>query len=249
MDMLHPARRLWKHRLHTCSLKSLEHHVLGCDREDDIEGWMIPQAYFSYLRTGERQLLEQILHHNRLDLLSLAAITNLALKAIDFPEKAAFEHGEDWYGLGTIFEQNRCMDKAALCYEQAIQAGLPHSLHQHCRRTLSLTHKRAGNWNEAVKLWAETPASQAGAPNWFELEELAKYHEHRRRDLISARDICRRAVTALEIKAATSDDDVSQHLAEFEHRLNRLERKIRKEKVCERQSPSYSRLLSQGLWQ
>lgn len=234
IDMLHPARRLWKHRLPDCSLKSLEIHALGCNRGEDIEGWLIPQTYFAYLQSGNRRLLEQILHHNRMDLLSLAGITSLALKAINYPEQAPFEHGEDWYGLGTLFEHHRHREKAAFCFERAMHIGLPQSLNRRCRRILSLTHKRAGNWEQAAKLWADTSAYEAGAAIWFELEELAKYHEHRQRDLLSARDICRRAITALEIKAATSNEDVSDNLAGFEHRLSRIEQKIQREKSCAR---------------
>jgi uncharacterized protein YprB with RNaseH-like and TPR domain len=236
LDVLHPVRRLWKHRLNDCSLKSIEASVLQFAREGDIEGWMIPQAYFSFLRTQNRDVMERILHHNRLDLLSLACITNLTLRAIDSPQKAPLEHGEDWFGLGTFFNTYHRTEEAVHCFERAMQAGLPLSLQKTCRRMLSLTHKRAGDWDNAVRLWEETSASSNGDATIFELEELAKYYEHRLRDLTLARGICRRAITMLEIKAALSKEETAEHLAQFECRLRRIERKLQREKICAKQS-------------
>jgi hypothetical protein len=240
VDVLHPARRLWRHRLNDRSLKSIERHTLGFQREDDIDGAMVPQAYFSYLRTGERRLLEQILHHNRLDLLSLACVTNLVLKSIDFPQQAPLEHGEDWYGLGTFFDHHRRVQEAVYCFGLAMQAGLPESLGRKCRRMLALAHKKAGNWDDAVRLWTESSRLSMAGSTIFELEELAKYYEHRVCDYNAARDICRRAVTSLEIQQATTDGDVSGDLSRFEQRLSRVERKVQREKVCAKQRFSHS---------
>ncbi len=93
-------------------------------------------------------------------------------------------------------------------------------------RRLSLTHKRKGDWDSAVTLWREE--ADDDAHNMFALEELAKYYEHRTRDLDGARDACRRAITMIEIKAATTSLDLTAHFDRFEYRLRRIEKKIRK---------------------
>ena len=51
LDLLHPARALWKLRLGSVRLVELERHVLdaprlGWHREDDVASAMIPQFYF-----------------------------------------------------------------------------------------------------------------------------------------------------------------------------------------------------------
>ncbi len=227
LDLLHPARRLWKHRLSDCSLKSLEAHMVGHIREDDIEGWMIPEAYFKYLRTGARETMEQILHHNRQDILSLACLAHLTFRAIDSPKEAPLEHGLDWYGLGTLLEQHRRMNEAVHCFERAIEMGLPEETRRRCLMTLSLTHKRRGDWNDAVRLWKETLSTNGEANTYFGLEELAKFYEHKRCDLISARDVCQRAIARIEIRAALSETNAVRRLENFEHRLKRIEKKIR----------------------
>ncbi|MCX7625649.1 MAG: ribonuclease H-like domain-containing protein, partial [Candidatus Sumerlaeaceae bacterium] len=46
LDLLWPARRLWRRRLGSCSLASLERHVLGVRRTNDVPGAEIPYIYF-----------------------------------------------------------------------------------------------------------------------------------------------------------------------------------------------------------
>ena len=45
LDLLTPARRVWRGRLESCSLKSLEYHVLDVQRDQiDIDGSLIPHC-------------------------------------------------------------------------------------------------------------------------------------------------------------------------------------------------------------
>ncbi len=230
LDLLHPARRLWKHRLGDCSLKSVEERTLGHTRVDDIDGWMIPEAYFRYLREGDRDSLEQVVRHNTLDVLSLACVAHMVFSAVDCPHDAPLRHGPDWYGLGTLFEQRGRTEEAAHCFERAMAVGLSEDLKHRCSRLLSLTHKRRGDWEDAVRLWQEgTKTGESAHHTLFALEELAKFYEHRRRDLRSAREVCRRAISMLEIRAALSETNMTRHLEDFEYRLRRIERKIRRQ--------------------
>ena len=229
LDLLHSARRLWKHRLESCSLKSVEEHVLGHARKDDIDGWLIPQTFFEYLREGDRNLLEPILSHNLLDILSLACVAHVILCAVETPDESSLHHAADWYGLGTLFEQHRRTDGAVDCFERAIKLGLPGDTLDRCSRSLSLARKRGGQWDEAVRLWEEAAGSDDTEHIIFALEELAKFYEHRRHDLHSARETCRRAITMLEIKAATLNVGFEQSFENFDYRLRRIETKIRRE--------------------
>jgi hypothetical protein len=230
LDLLHAARRIWKHRLDNCSLKSIEANVLDFFRVDDIDSWLIPQTYFEFLRTGERDLIEPVMHHNRLDILSLAFVAQMILSALDAPSEAPLHYGEDWFGLGTLFEKHRRMKEAVGCFERAMEIGLHENARARCMRLLSLTHKRKGDWDSAVRLWNEEAYDDSHT--LFALEELAKFHEHRRRDLSGAREVCRRAITMLEIRVATTDADLTRHFEQFEYRLRRIEKKIRRRENC-----------------
>lgn len=79
LDLLHPARALWRLRLGSVRLIELERHVmdparLGWRREDDIASAQIPQHYFDYLRGGPASPLAAVVRHNQLDLRGLAAL-------------------------------------------------------------------------------------------------------------------------------------------------------------------------------
>jgi uncharacterized protein len=74
VDLLHPARRLWKNIIQDCSQKSIETNILGIDRIDDIPGSLAPEIWFEFLKTGETDSLMGICDHNLSDIKGLASI-------------------------------------------------------------------------------------------------------------------------------------------------------------------------------
>ena len=78
LDLLYPARRLYRRRLPSCRLASLEAALLGLEREDDVPGWAIPPLYFDYVRGGRAEPLRAVFRHNALDILSLARLPDQA---------------------------------------------------------------------------------------------------------------------------------------------------------------------------
>ena len=75
VDLLHLARRMWRERLPDCSLGEVERGALGMRRSAaDVPGHLIPELYFTYLRSGDATPLRGVLHHNELDICSLAAL-------------------------------------------------------------------------------------------------------------------------------------------------------------------------------
>src|SRR4029077_21183923 len=82
IDVLHAARRVWGANPREmgkdgggCSRVALEQQVLGMRRLADIPGFEIPGRYFQFVRSGDARPLAAVLEHNRLDLLTLAALT------------------------------------------------------------------------------------------------------------------------------------------------------------------------------
>lgn len=74
LDLLHCSRRVFRRRLPTTRLQDLERHVLGFHRVGDIDGAAIPAVYFDYLRRGPTAPLQQVLEHNVLDVVTMAAV-------------------------------------------------------------------------------------------------------------------------------------------------------------------------------
>ena len=74
LDLLHLARRLWKHRLERVTLQHVEREILGLHRHDDVAGSLIPAIYFDFLHRGVLDGLAAVLEHNLLDVLSMVAL-------------------------------------------------------------------------------------------------------------------------------------------------------------------------------
>jgi uncharacterized protein YprB with RNaseH-like and TPR domain len=76
-DLLHLARRYWKrkHELKNCRLQTLEYALCGRRRRGDIPSYLVGDAYHRFVRTGDARHLEQVLHHNCVDLITLAQLS------------------------------------------------------------------------------------------------------------------------------------------------------------------------------
>jgi hypothetical protein len=97
-DLLTLVRALYRHRLESCTLRRVEERLLGYEREDPIGGAQAPDAYFAYLRTGFSPLLELVLEHNRLDVISLVHLHSLLLRRLQGADAAM--DAADWLALG-----------------------------------------------------------------------------------------------------------------------------------------------------
>ncbi len=83
LDLLHESRRRWRKQLPNCKLQTLEHYLCGRRRVGDIPGAAIPDAYHGFVASGDARQLRDILHHNRLDLLTMAQLIVLLLTGCD----------------------------------------------------------------------------------------------------------------------------------------------------------------------
>jgi uncharacterized protein YprB with RNaseH-like and TPR domain len=75
VDLLDQARARWKPLLPNCKLQTVELHLCRRPRHGDIPGSEIPQAYHDFVRTGDARNIKTIIHHNFLDIVTLAEIT------------------------------------------------------------------------------------------------------------------------------------------------------------------------------
>ena len=98
VDLLTLVRALYRHRLETCTLRMVEERLLGYERDDPIAGALIPDAYFDYLRRGSSALLDAVLEHNRLDVISLVHLHSRLLARLNGGD--AEMDASDWLALG-----------------------------------------------------------------------------------------------------------------------------------------------------
>jgi uncharacterized protein YprB with RNaseH-like and TPR domain len=196
LDLLFGARRLWKLRFESCRLVELENQILGMEREGDLPGAMIPYVYFEYLRTKEAFRVAPILHHNAIDILTLACLTAIVPWAFRSPETAPLSHGAEMVGLARWLRRGERHEQALQLFRRAIDKGLPDELLFKTLWDVALLEKKLGREAAALELYTEI-AGCRNAHRLAAIEELAKYYEHRERNYSMALEFTLSAI-ALE---------------------------------------------------
>jgi uncharacterized protein YprB with RNaseH-like and TPR domain len=269
LDLLHPARQLWRLRLGSVRLKDLERHILGGDgrsldwsRHDDIDSSLIPQMYFDYLRGGPAEPLVGIFRHNQMDLRGLAALAGKILALLDSGNGiATAEHAEardpiEVLGLSRMMRNHGHSTRARELYETALQFGLPRPVGRLAQRELAQLAKRELDYTRAVSLWdalrqTPSPAKHKESPLLAEdvqralesaieaAEQLAIYYEHRAKQPRRALDLIRTAIA--ESHAAQRNGKLAQdRVGKIEARLAR--RLTRLERRCAGAPPGSANL-------
>ena len=243
-DALHTARRLWKPRAVDpmeggCRLSTLERTLFDVRRVGDVPGFEIPSRFFHFMRSGDPRPLEPVLEHNRLDLVSLAAVTARAVRLVAEGADGCPD-GSQALAVGRIYERAGLFDRAEACYRRAAatesRAAATENLEVRSESLyrLGLRCRRERRFSEAVAIWQELVAlteprsarrhPTVAALRQYAVEALAIHLEHRDRDLETARDL---AMFALKERTEEGRDD--RRAEGFRHRLARLERKLERE--------------------
>ncbi len=221
LDLLPLARRLWRDRLPSRALKYLEEHVLKAQRSsEEVPGYEIPWLYFDYLRSGDPRPLVGVFYHNAMDVVAMAALLAHVCDLLEHPFDGRVEHGLDFIALGKLFEDLGRWEQAARLYERGLETNLTESDFAVAVKRLSILQKRRGNLEEALRWWEEA----AAAGHIYAMIELAKYHEHRQRDV--ARALHWAQMAQQQVNRLPLPPYLRRHwLGEIEHRLARLQRK------------------------
>jgi uncharacterized protein len=210
VDLLHAARRLWKLRFDSCRLVELENRILGLERQGDLPGEMIPYVYFEFVRTQEAFRVVPILHHNVLDIVTLACLTAIVPFAFKSPEEYRFGHGAEMLGLARWMRQAGQEEQAVGLFRGAIGRGLRDELMFRAMWDLANLEKKLGRNAASVQVLTELTES----PNPYRAEayeELAKHFEHREKNYLMALEMTRAAMAHVE----------TPELLKREERLNR----------------------------
>jgi uncharacterized protein YprB with RNaseH-like and TPR domain len=187
LDLLHMARRIWRDCLENCRLSTLEADILYECRSGDIPGSMIPQVYFNYLLRRETEALERVLEHNRLDVLSMAAILRHISGLVGDPGASSRCGGEELFGLGCLFEALGNAEPASSCFAMCLEGKRP-SVERRALAKLANMSKRAGDYGGALRYW-ERMAEFSPKTGISPYVEMAKHYEHRARDPVKAKEL------------------------------------------------------------
>ena len=223
LDLLHPARRLWRRRLGSCRLANLERRILQLERsEEDVAGHLIPELYIHYVRSGDAGEMRRIFYHNREDIVSMVALAERISALFDEQNSSAQPvSGADWISLGLCYERDGKEQAAEEAYGHAIACLRSADLLSDAYARLARLRKRQARWAEAAEIWQQwlTSVPNAGPDPYV---ELAKYCEWRMVDLEQAEMWTRWALHTVE---KSSRSAAHAQVAELKHRLARIVRK------------------------
>ena len=219
LDLLHMCRRLWKLRLGRCNLGHLEEVILGKPRVDDLPCSEVPQRYFTYLKTKQMSLLDDILKHNAQDIASLCVLLNHMADLYLHPEKIRFS--EDVYSMGRALERINRTENARHCYRLARRGRMGDS----AGAALAMSYRRGGEREQAAEVWREMIRDRRGGIVPY--VELAKYEEHVRRDIPAALELTEKALLLISEPTLREGKTVQESKNELQYRRQRLIRKLK----------------------
>ena len=214
LDLLHPSRRLLRHRLDNNRLITIENEILGFRRSGDIPGSEIPQRYFDWLRNRDARFMADVFEHNRLDVISMATLSIHLAEMLKFDRDITSTEHSDILAVARLLLDRRDQAGARILLEALINSEDPPVAFE-ARRILSLIHKRSGSWHDAVCIWEMMLLDDPGS--YFAAAELAKWYEHRKHDYEKAIEHLR--------KRYENIDNIAAFTAE--------ERNIQKKKILE----------------
>ncbi len=227
-DMLYPARRLWRNRGTDspddagCRLSTLERTLFDVQRVGDVPGFEIPGRFFGFVRNGDARPLEPVLEHNRIDLVSLAAVTARAVLLTQQGHQACRDNAEA-LALGKVYERAEHSGRAEACFRRAADSPDP-VIRADALYRLAVRLRRDRRFADAASTWRDLieftePRSMRpgllGELRRVAVEALAIHHEHRAKDLAGAREL-----------ALASLDESGGRTEKARHRLARLDRKL-----------------------
>ncbi len=222
LDLLHPARRLWRRLVPDCSLGTLERMMLGVVRADaDVPGALIPSLYLDYLHSGQIEGIARVLYHNTVDVLSLVGLAAEVLERHGQPPDDRLSAAEALGVAGWHLRAGR-VGLAESGYRTAVTTGSDVQTRVEALRRLTVQLRQQGRLVEAVEGWQAWHALDRTDPE--PCLALAKFYEWQVHDFRQARRWAEEAMACLtQWPPGWRRDEARQAI---QHRLNRLARKL-----------------------
>jgi tetratricopeptide (TPR) repeat protein len=228
IDLLHPARRLWRELLPDCRLSTLEEYIFKKTRIDDIPGEQIPYVYFDFLRGLRMQRMRPVLNHNADDIVTLFLVAAKICRMFQNPYDET-NHSLELIAVGRCYSLAGEWNTAFDCIEKAlIRSDIDDELDRKTRKFLSLIYKKQTRFTEAVVLWQSMVEKYN---DLFAHIELAKQYEHRDKQYSLALQ-CAECALAIVQNGYCESDSAFQTEERIRHRIDRLKRKVGNLGIC-----------------
>lgn len=221
LDLLHGARRLWKDELESCRLAVIEQEKLEVYRADDLPGYLAPIRYFDFLHSQDPEVIEGVLRHNELDVLSLITlyihVSRLLLEheREDVSQEERFEIARWYEALG----DGETALKAYLTVARS-----DHPWNVRAKLAAGQLYKKQKDWKRALQIWESCMASSGYVPEEVYIE-AAKLCEHQLKDWEKALHYARRAYEQWKKRGSLLRNRSKAEALAYQKRIERLEAK------------------------
>lgn len=169
IDLLYSVRRAFANVWPDCRLGTTERRLLKFKRTNDLPGAQAPEAWLSYVKYGDMQLLPRVAEHNYWDIVSLAALIPALGDVFNAPQ----QFKADVLGVARFYWKQNQVKQAKTILESNLK-----TLDDQALLELSNIYRKLKNWEPACNIWKQL--SQRGCQE--SSERLAKYYEHVRKD-------------------------------------------------------------------
>ena len=189
IDLLVPARRVFRNVYDSVSLQSMEKNLLGFERVGDIPGFEIPDIYFSFQKTGDISRIADVIEHNRIDIVTMLFILSSLAEIFAAIDQKNF----DSISRDSLFNVARHLYNADVTLFLELAGFLGPDIEEDTNvfEKFSIVLKREQEWEKALGFWESSRSL-------FSLREMAIYYEHRVKDFSKAAQCCAEATLLLE---------------------------------------------------
>lgn len=233
LDFLYPSRSLWRRILPSCSLSSVESERLGFVREGDVPGSLAPTLYFQYMQRKEPALLDGVFVHNAQDLLSLAGLAAYFAGVLCGRIPYAHMEADELFRMAQWLDKIGETERAWEAYGQLL--GRAEKELATIAVPLAAVMKKWKRWKDAVRLWQISLAANvehniSSKSRLESLVELAKYYEHREKQLERALQYTEQAYEYVRNRTRLSRGNtrMKEQLQQLEKRRMRLLGKLQR---------------------
>lgn len=224
IDLLPMARKIWKKKLASRRLSNVEVEILRVERTMvEVPGYLVPQVYFDYLKSGDARPLIGVLYHNEMDVLSLTSLLQHFMNALSKPVLDSTDSPDDLYPVIDLMLDLGRQDQAVELFERIFHPEINSNEDDwDTIEKIGLHFRRNKNWNSAAKIWIAAERREMS----FGALELSKFYEHQDRNYSEA---LRHAETLFEIISSQNLPPFTkkQFLAEAQVRIERIKAKER----------------------